>query len=177
MYHGEERYPGGDPFGENRVTTPNSKVPGICHHFFRERVAYGELKIVHITSALQHSDILTKPLHTEAFRFYRKFVLNLWRFLKLVIRTFSRVLGYWVVERRKGISRELEKVLGCTHALGKVNMPIRYADGLDESCRTRWPLVNYPQPTGVSNLLASVVLSKSDAISCDLLHTLEVNIY
>ena len=44
--------------------------------------------------------------------------------------------------------REFEKILGCTHALSKVNKPIGEADGLDESCRTRWLVVKYAQRTG-----------------------------
>ena len=42
----------------------------------------------------------------------------------------------------------MEKVLGGTHTLNKVNTPIEYADGLDESCRTLWLLVNCAQRTG-----------------------------
>ena len=64
------------------------------------------------------------------------------------------------------IFRELEKVLGCTHALSNVNTPIGYADGLDESCRTRWLLVKYAQRTGDPKLLVSIVLLNSDAVCC-----------
>ena len=54
---------------KNPVTTPNSKHIDVCHHFLRERVASGEFEVVHVPSALQHSDFLTTPLHTEAFVF------------------------------------------------------------------------------------------------------------
>ena len=79
------------------------------------------------------------------------------------IYLFLRVLGVgeWNGEV---IFRELEKVLGCTHASSKVNTPVRYADGLDESCRTRWLLVKYAQRTGDPKLLVSLVLLNSDAI-------------
>ena len=63
---------------KNSVTTPNSKHIHVRHHFLRERVANGEFEVVHVSSALQHADFLTKPLHTEAFRFHRNFVMNLW---------------------------------------------------------------------------------------------------
>ena len=65
------------------------------------------------------------------------------------------------------IFRELEKILGCTHALSNVNTPIiGYADGLDESCRTRWLLVRYAQRTGDPKSLGSIVLLNSDAVCC-----------
>lgn len=63
---------------KNPVTTPNSKHIDVRHHFLRERVANGEFEVVHVASTLQHADFLTKPLHTEAFRFHRNFVMNLW---------------------------------------------------------------------------------------------------
>ena len=62
----------------NPVTTPNSKHIDVRHHFFRERVADQEFQIVHVPSEEQHVDFLTKPLDTEAFRFHRNFVMNLW---------------------------------------------------------------------------------------------------
>ena len=58
------------------------------------------------------------------------------------------------------IFRELEKILGCTHALSNVNTPVRYADGLDESFRTRWLLVKYAQRTGDPKILVSIALEK-----------------
>ena len=60
----------------------------------------------------------------------------------------------------------MEKILGCTHALSNVNTPIGYADGLEESCRTRWLLVKYAQRTGDPKLLrvVSIVFSNSDAL-------------
>ena len=62
--------------------------------------------------------------------------------------------------------RELEKLLGCTHALSSVNTPIGYADGLDESGRTRWLLVKYAQRTGDPKLLVSIVPLNSEAVCC-----------
>ena len=60
------------------VTTSNSKHVDVCHHFLPERVAKAEFEVVHVSSSLQHADFLTGPLHTEAFRFHRNFVMNLW---------------------------------------------------------------------------------------------------
>ena len=64
------------------------------------------------------------------------------------------------------IFRGSDKALGCTHALSNVNTPIGYADGLDESCRTRWLLVKYAQRTGDPKLLVSIVLLNLDAVCC-----------
>ena len=61
----------------NPVTTPNSKHIDIRHHFIRERVARKQFRIVHVASALQHADFLTKPVHKGAFYFHRDFVMNI----------------------------------------------------------------------------------------------------
>ena len=84
-------------------------------------------------------------------------------------------IGWW--ERRRVIFREWEKVLGCTHALSNINTPIGYVDGLDESCRTRWLLIEFAQRTGDPKLPVSTVLLNSDAVCCWLLHTPGVNTY
>ena len=62
---------------KNPATTPKSKHIVIRHHFIRERVANGELKIVYVPSEEQHADILTKPLHQGAFEVHRNFVMNI----------------------------------------------------------------------------------------------------
>ena len=85
-------------FGKKPVTTPNSKHIDVPHHFLRERVANREFEVVHASSALQHADFLTKPLHKEANPFHRNFAMNLWWFLYSVVLIFSPVLGYWVIE-------------------------------------------------------------------------------
>ena len=59
------------------ATTPNSKHIDIRHHFLRERVSNGEFQVVHVPSALQHADFLTKPLPVDAFRRHRDFVMNI----------------------------------------------------------------------------------------------------
>ena len=59
------------------LTTPNSKRVDVRHPFLRERVANGEFKLVHVPSAEQHAEYITKPLGTEAFRLHRTFVI-LW---------------------------------------------------------------------------------------------------
>ena len=61
----------------NPATTPNSKHIDIRHHFLRERVSNGEFQVVHVPSALQHADFLTKPLPVDAFRRHRNFVMNI----------------------------------------------------------------------------------------------------
>ena len=62
----------------NPATTFNSKHIEVRQHFLRERVAIGEFKVIHVPSAQQHADFLTKSLPTEAFRVHRNFVMNLW---------------------------------------------------------------------------------------------------
>ena len=62
----------------NHVTTPNSKHIDIRRHFIRERVARKQLRIVHVASALQHADFLTKPpVYKGPFYFHRGFVMNI----------------------------------------------------------------------------------------------------
>ena len=61
----------------NPATTPNSKHIDIRHHFIRERVERGGVKVVHVRSNLQRADFLTKPLPKELFCAYRDFVMNI----------------------------------------------------------------------------------------------------
>ena len=61
----------------NPVTKYNSEHIDVRHHSLREHVASGEFEVVHVSSALQHADFVTKPLQTEAFRFRSNFVMDL----------------------------------------------------------------------------------------------------
>ena len=61
----------------NPAITPNSKHIDIRHHFIRERVERGEFNIVHVPTAWQHADFLTKALHQGAFFLHRQFAMNL----------------------------------------------------------------------------------------------------
>ena len=61
----------------NWATTPNSRHIDIRHHFLGERVANGEFRVVHVRSDLQHADVLTKPLHREAFCVHRNFMMDI----------------------------------------------------------------------------------------------------
>ena len=79
---------------KNPATTPKSKHIVIRHHFIRERVANGELKIVYVPSEEQHADILTKPLHQGAFEVHRNFVMNIRSFLFLVVDIACFVLFF-----------------------------------------------------------------------------------
>ena len=53
----------------NPVTTPNSKHIDIRHHFIREWVARKQFRVVHVASALEHADFLTKPVYKGAIIF------------------------------------------------------------------------------------------------------------
>ena len=61
---------------KNTVTTSNSKHIDIRHHFMRELVFGGEIVVSHVSSELQHADVLTKPLTRELFVFHRNFMMN-----------------------------------------------------------------------------------------------------
>ena len=58
----------------NPATTPNSKHIDIRHHFLQEREAFN---VVHVNSALQHADFLTKPLPREDFFRHRSIVMSI----------------------------------------------------------------------------------------------------
>ena len=62
---------------KNPATTPNSKHIDIYHHFIRERVANGDIKVVYVLSEEQHADFLTKSLHQGAFEVHRNSVMNI----------------------------------------------------------------------------------------------------
>ncbi|CAN0287462.1 unnamed protein product, partial [Pylaiella littoralis] len=49
----------------------------IKHHSIRERVARGELRVVHVRSALQRADFLAKALPKDAFCAHRDFVMSI----------------------------------------------------------------------------------------------------
>ena len=51
---------------KNPTTTPNSKHINTRHHFIRERVANGEVKVIYVPSEDHHADFLTKPLHLRS---------------------------------------------------------------------------------------------------------------
>ena len=62
---------------KNPATTPNSKHIAIRHHFIRERVANGEVKVVYVPSEEQHAGFLTKSLHQGAFEVHRNVLMNM----------------------------------------------------------------------------------------------------
>lgn len=58
------------------ATTPNSKQINTRYHFFRERVAEGEFRVVYVESALQRADFLPKALPKDLFYYHRDFVMS-----------------------------------------------------------------------------------------------------
>ena len=77
----------------------------------------------------------------------------------LFFRVLLGILGYLVGGNREEAFRELEKVLGGTHASSKIITSVGYAGGLDESCRTLWLLVIAHNVQG-NQFLVSIVLLK-----------------
>ena len=51
---------------------PNTKHIGITHYHFRSKVIDGTIKVVHIDASEQQSDMFTKVLDHEWFRYLRK---------------------------------------------------------------------------------------------------------
>lgn len=106
----------------NPVTSPNSN---------------GEFEAVHVPSAEQHADFITKPLHAEAFRVPRNFVMKLRGFRSFVSMFPGIFWGYFLVDWNRKMIFRSEKVLGCTHhASSRVDTPVGCAGGLDDSCCT-----------------------------------------
>ena len=60
----------------NPISNNNSKHIDTRHHFLRERIARREIEVIHVGSAYQHADFLTKALSREAFEFHRDIVMN-----------------------------------------------------------------------------------------------------
>ena len=59
------------------LSNSNSKHIDVRHHFLRELVERKELQIIHVASADQHADFLTKALPQREFEVHRNFVMNL----------------------------------------------------------------------------------------------------
>ena len=52
--------------GNNPVSSNNSKHIDVRYHFIRWKVQAGEVELIHVESAQQHADVLTKPLSRES---------------------------------------------------------------------------------------------------------------
>lgn len=51
----------------NPVSSARTKHIDICHHFVRERVQEGVIKVTYVETGAQTADALTKPLGTIGF--------------------------------------------------------------------------------------------------------------
>ena len=91
-------------------------------------------------------------------------------FICFICFGYFGVLGEMRTE--KSFFRELEKVMGCTHASSNVNTQIGYADGLDESSRTRSLLVKDAQSTGDPKFLVPKISSVHSTLNSDAVRTL-----
>lgn len=59
------------------MRSARSKHIDIRHHFIRDIVKRGEIKIVHVRTEFQHADLLTKNLNGDAYRQDREGVMIL----------------------------------------------------------------------------------------------------
>lgn len=71
----EERS-GGIHLANNPMQSAGSKHIGIRHHFIRDVVKRGDIRIVHTETKLQHPDFLDENLGGNAFRKHRRYVMN-----------------------------------------------------------------------------------------------------
>ena len=62
---------------QNPVTNSNSKHIDVRHHFLRELIPQGDIKVVQIPSEFEHADILTKAVAYDLFAFHPKFLMDL----------------------------------------------------------------------------------------------------
>ena len=56
---------------ENPIFHARSKHIGVCHHWVREKIENGILKLDYIPTSDQVADIFTKPLNLEKFTKFR----------------------------------------------------------------------------------------------------------
>ncbi|CAB1112078.1 unnamed protein product [Ectocarpus sp. CCAP 1310/34] len=62
---------------ENPLSSCNSKHIDVSHHFLRNLTEEGVLEIRHVSSEVQHADILTKALPRDPFEVHRNFAQGL----------------------------------------------------------------------------------------------------
>ena len=55
---------------QNPITNSDSKHIDVRHHFLRELVGRKEISIIHVPSAFQHADILSKAIAQDSFEFF-----------------------------------------------------------------------------------------------------------
>ena len=61
----------------NQVSNSNSKYIGVRHHFLRELIRQGNVRVNHVPSECQHADVLSKALAFDLFEIHRRFLTNL----------------------------------------------------------------------------------------------------
>ena len=60
----------------NPLSSARSRHIDVRHHFLREKVADGTVRIIHVRTADQHADGMTKPLEKKDFIIHRKFLMG-----------------------------------------------------------------------------------------------------
>ena len=60
----------------NPLSSARSRHIDVRHHFLREKVVDGTVRILHVRTADQHADGMTKPLEKKDFIIHRKFLMG-----------------------------------------------------------------------------------------------------
>jgi hypothetical protein len=62
---------GATQLSSNPIFHSRMKHVAVDYHFIRDQVQSGQLRVTHVSSADQLTDLLTKPLSTSTFQLFR----------------------------------------------------------------------------------------------------------
>ena len=65
-----------EKIANNATSLKRTKHIDVRHHFLREHVEHGTIKIVHVATKKQLADVMTKVLGKEAFLHFRQFITS-----------------------------------------------------------------------------------------------------
>ena len=60
----------------NPLSSARSRHIDVRYHFLREKVAEGEIMVLHVPTEKQRADMLTKPLTGKLFKAHRSFLMG-----------------------------------------------------------------------------------------------------
>lgn len=81
---------------KNVTTNSNSKHFDVRHHFMRKLAVRKEIAVIHVPSAQQHAESLTKTFGCGVLcEFYRNYVMNLKRWRCSGISSHGGLLFVW----------------------------------------------------------------------------------